>query len=82
MQAGGLTLSARAQDVGEATEDVAASYEGRTWSSPSTRSTCTTVWKRSTVRSRLLTADKLKPALLRSPTEDNFLYVLMPLRIT
>ena len=28
MQAGGLTLSARAQDVGEATEEVAASYEG------------------------------------------------------
>ena len=30
----------------------------------------------------LLTADSLKPALLQAPDNENFLYVLMPLRVT
>ena len=29
-----------------------------------------------------ITADSLKPALLQSPDTDDFVYVLMPLRVT
>lgn len=83
MQAGGLTLSARAQDVGEATEEVAASYEGEdlviAFNAEYLHDGVEALDCEDIV---LLTADKLKPALLRSPDEDNFLYVLMPLRIT
>ena len=83
MQAGGLTLSARAQDVGEATEEVAASYEGEdlviAFNAQYLHDGVEALDCDDIV---LLTADKLKPALLRSPEEDDFLYVLMPLRIT
>ncbi|MCY4630917.1 MAG: DNA polymerase III subunit beta [bacterium] len=83
MQGGGMTLSARAQDVGEATEEVAASYEGEdlviAFNAQYLHDGVEALDCEQIV---LLTADKLKPALLRSPTEDDFLYVLMPLRIT
>ncbi|MCE2530999.1 MAG: DNA polymerase III subunit beta [Acidimicrobiia bacterium] len=83
MQAGGLTLSARAQDVGEATEEVAASYEGEDLVIAfNAQYLHDGVEALDCEEIALLTADKLKPALLRSPEEDNFLYVLMPLRIT
>lgn len=83
MQSGGMTLSARTQDVGEATEELAASYEGEdleiAFNAEYFHDGVDALDGDDIV---LLTADKLKPALLRSPDEDNFLYVLMPLRIT
>lgn len=83
MQAGSLTLSARAQDVGEATEEVAATYEGEdlviAFNAEYLHDGVEALDCEEIV---LYTADKLKPALLRSPDGDDFLYVLMPLRIT
>ena len=83
MQTGGVTLSAVAQDVGEASEDMAADYEGE-----SLLIAFNAEYLHDGVEALdcdevvLRTADNLKPALLQAPDRDDFLYVLMPLRIT
>ncbi|MCY3559758.1 MAG: DNA polymerase III subunit beta [bacterium] len=83
MTAGALTLSATAQDVGEATEEMAASYEGEDLVIAfNAQYLHDGVEALDGDEILLYTADKLKPALLRSPEREDFLYVLMPLRIT
>ena len=83
MSSDGLTLSAKAQDVGEASEEVTAEYVG-----DELEIAFNAEYLHDGVEALdceeivLLTADKLKPALLRAPEGDDFLYVLMPLRVT
>ncbi|MCE2525601.1 MAG: DNA polymerase III subunit beta [Acidimicrobiia bacterium] len=83
MQSGSLTLSATAQDVGEATEEVSASYDGEelliAFNAEYLHDGVEVLESDEIL---LLTADSLKPALLQSPDNDDFLYVLMPLRVT
>lgn len=83
MQADSLTLSATAQDVGEATEEVAASYDGEelliAFNAEYLHDGVEVLDSEEIV---LLTADSLKPALLQAPDGEDFLYVLMPLRVT
>ena len=82
MSAEGLQLSAIAQDVGEAHEELEAKYEG----------TELTVAFNSTFlldgidaagsdEVVLESIDPLKPAVLRTPADEGFLYLLMPVRI-
>jgi DNA polymerase-3 subunit beta len=82
MSAEGLQLSAIAQDVGEAHEELEAKYEG----------TDLTVAFNSTFlldgidaagsdEVVLESIDPLKPAVLRTPSTEGFLYLLMPVRI-
>ena len=83
MQADSLTLSATAQDVGEATEEVSASYDGEelliAFNAEYLHDGVEVLESDEIL---LLTADSLKPALLQSSETDDFLYVLMPLRVT
>jgi DNA polymerase-3 subunit beta len=83
MSAQGLELSAVAQDVGEAHESVEAKYEG----------TDLTVAFNSQFLLEGIDAagapeivvesiDPLKPAVLRVPDNTDFLYLLMPVRIS
>lgn len=83
MQADSLTLSATAQDVGEATEEVSASYDGEELLIAfNAEYLHDGVEVLDSDEILLLTADSLKPALLQSPESADFLYVLMPLRVT
>ena len=83
MQPGGLTLSAMAQDVGEATEEVAASYEGtELLIAFNAEYLHDGVEVLDSEEILLRTADNLKPALLQAPDSDDLLYVLMPVRVT
>lgn len=83
MQGDSLTLSATAQDVGEATEEVSASYDGEelliAFNAEYLHDGVEVLDSDEIV---LLTADSLKPALLQSSESSDFLYVLMPLRVT
>ena len=83
MRTDGLELVAITQDVGQAHEELDAKYEGTELTvafnpeylldgievTPATRSSSTTV-------------DALKPAVLRSTEGDEFLYLLMPVRVS
>ncbi len=81
MQEKMLTVSAQTQEVGEASEDINASYEGDELEiSFNAQYLHDGVEALDCEEIVLLTADKLKPALLRAPDQDDFLYVLMPLR--
>ncbi len=83
MQADSLTLSATAQDVGEATEEVSAVYDGEELLIAfNAEYLHDGVEVLDSDEILLLTADSLKPALLQSPDTDDFVYVLMPLRVT
>lgn len=83
MQTDSLTLSATAQDVGEATEEVSASYDGEELLIAfNAEYLHDGVEVLDSDEILLLTADSLKPALLQSPESADFLYVLMPLRVT
>ncbi len=79
----GLRLAAIAQDVGSAQEHIDAEYSG---------SPLTIAFNPQFLREglevapgdsiTLNTIDELKPALLRSPTASDFLYLLMPVRVS
>ena len=83
MTSEGLELSAIAQDVGEAHESVEAKYEG---------SELTVAFNSQFLLDGLDAAasdevvlesiDPLKPAVLRTPDSPDFLYLLMPVRIS
>ena len=83
MTADGLELSAIAQDVGEAHESVEAKYEG---------SDLTVAFNSQFLLDGLDAAasdevvlesiDPLKPAVLKTPDSPDFLYLLMPVRIS
>ncbi len=78
-----VTLSAVSQDVGEATEQVSASYNGDSlliaFNAEYLHDGVEVLQSEEVV---LLTADALKPALLQAPDADDFLYLLMPVRVT
>lgn len=83
MSESGLDLMAITQDVGKASESVAAEYSGDDLTvafnadylidgievAPGDQVTLETV-------------DELKPALLKSPSDESFLYLLMPVRVS
>jgi DNA polymerase-3 subunit beta len=83
MSADGLELSAITQDVGQASEQLDAKYEG---------SELTVAFNPQYLSDgveavapddevHLETVDALKPAVIRSGTSDQFLYLLMPVRV-
>ena len=83
MQADSLTVSAMAQDVGEATEEVSAVYNGEELLIAfNAEYLHDGVEVLDSDEILLLTADSLKPALLQSAETDDPVYVLMPLRVT
>ena len=83
MQDDSLTVSAMAQDVGEATEEVSAVYNGEELLIAfNAKYLHDGVEVLDSDEILLLTADSLKPALLQSAETDDLVYVLMPLRVT
>ncbi len=83
MQDDSLTVSAMAQDVGEATEEVSAVYNGEELLIAfNAEYLHDGVEVLDSDEILLLTADSLKPALLQSAETDDLVYVLMPLRVT
>jgi DNA polymerase-3 subunit beta len=83
MSADGLSLSASAQDVGNAFEQVDAKYEGEDLTvafNPEYLIGGLDVATGDEVT--LETVDALKPALLRSLDSSDFLYLLMPVRVS
>jgi DNA polymerase III subunit beta len=83
MTADGLELKATTQDVGDAREFVEATYEGTDLDvafNADYLAVGLDVAPGDTVR--LETVDALKPALLRSPEHPEFLYLLMPVRVS
>ena len=83
MSADGLQLKATTQDVGDAREEVEATYEGTDLDvafNADYLAVGLDVAPGDTVR--LETVDALKPALLRSPEHPEFLYLLMPVRVS
>ncbi len=83
MSAEGLQLAAIAQDVGSAQEHVEAQYDGTDLTiafNPQFLREGLEVAPGDTVT--LNTIDELKPALLRSPVAEDFLYLLMPVRVS
>lgn len=82
MNADGLEIVAITQDVGEAHETVDATYEGDELTvafNPAFLLDGLDVAPGEEVT--LHTIDSLKPAVLRTPGNDNFLYLLMPVRV-
>ena len=83
MQSDSVTLSAVTLDVGEATEEVSASYNGEdlliAFNAEYLHDGVEVLDSTDVV---LLTADALKPALLQAPDDGDFLYLLMPVRVT
>ena len=83
MSSEGLQLAAIAQDVGSAQENVEGKYDG---------TDLTIAFNPQFLREglevapgdhiTLNTIDELKPALLRSPVAEDFLYLLMPVRVS
>ncbi|MEZ5144480.1 MAG: DNA polymerase III subunit beta [Acidimicrobiales bacterium] len=83
MSSDGLTLSASAQDVGNAFEQLDAKYEGEELTvafNPEYLLDGLEVATGDEVT--LSTVDALKPALLRSVDSEDFLYLLMPVRVS
>ncbi len=82
MNTDGLEIVAITQDVGEAHETVDASYEGEELTvafNPAFLLDGLDVAPGEEVT--LHTIDSLKPAVLRTPGNENFLYLLMPVRV-
>jgi len=82
MNSEGLEIVAITQDVGEGHETVDASYDGDELTvafNPSFLVDGLDVAPGEEVS--LQTIDSLKPAVLRTPGNDNFLYLLMPVRV-
>ena len=82
MTAGSVTLTAVSQDVGDATEHIDADYEGDDLKLAFKAEYFHDGVEAQTTDSIVLTtADAIQPALLRSATDDGYIYVLMPLRV-
>lgn len=83
MSTDGLTLSASAQDVGNAFEQLDAKYEGEDLTVAFNPEFLFEGLEVSTGDEvTLSTVDAQKPALLRSVDDDDFLYLLMPVRVS
>ncbi|HKA83259.1 MAG TPA: DNA polymerase III subunit beta [Acidimicrobiales bacterium] len=83
MSSEGLDLVAVTQDVGQAHESLDAKYEGTELTvafNPDYLLQGVEVLEGDEVL--IETVDSLKPALVRSPEHDNFLYLLMPVRVS
>lgn len=80
---GGVKLMAGTQDLGEAVETVTAAYQGEPTTvafNPGYLSDGLAAVDGTEVV--LSVRDGLKPALLRAPEDDGFLYLLMPVRVS
>jgi DNA polymerase III subunit beta len=84
MSSGGLELSAVAQDVGEAHEAVEAKYEGTTDLTVAFNSQFLLDGIEAAGASEVVieSIDPLKPAVLRGTDNADFMYLLMPVRIS
>lgn len=83
MSEGGLELSAIAQDVGEAHESLEAKYEGTDLTVAfNSQFLLDGLDAAASDEVVLESIDPLKPAVLRSPGSTDFLYLLMPVRIS
>ncbi len=83
MSAEGLELSAVAQDVGEAHESVEAKYEGSDLTVAfNSQFLLEGIEATGTTEVVIESIDPLKPAVLRGTDNTDFLYLLMPVRIS
>jgi DNA polymerase-3 subunit beta len=83
MSAEGLELSAIAQDVGEAHEALEAKYEGADLTVAfNSQFLLYGIDAAASDEVVLESIDPLKPAVMRSPNAEGFLYLLMPVRIS
>jgi DNA polymerase-3 subunit beta len=83
MSAEGLELSAIAQDVGEAHEALEAKYEGTDLTVAfNSQFLLDGIDAAASDEVVLESIDPLKPAVMRSPSTTDFLYLLMPVRIS
>jgi DNA polymerase-3 subunit beta len=83
MSAEGLELSAIAQDVGEAHEALEAKYEGADLTVAfNSQFLLDGIDAAASDEVVLESIDPLKPAVMRSPNAEGFLYLLMPVRIS
>lgn len=82
MSAAGLELSATTQDVGEAREQVDAEFEGEDLTVAFNPEYLLDGAEAAPGEEIVLnTVDALKPAVIRTPDSEEFLYLLMPVRI-
>jgi DNA polymerase-3 subunit beta len=82
MSAEGLELSATAQDVGEAHEEVEAKYEGTDLTVAfNSQFLLDGIDATATAEVVVESIDPLKPAVMRATDSGDFLYLLMPVRI-
>lgn len=82
MSAAGLELSATTQDVGEAREQVDAEFEGEDLTVAFNPEYLLDGAEAAPGEEIVLnTVDALKPAVIRTPESEEFLYLLMPVRI-
>jgi DNA polymerase-3 subunit beta len=82
MNAGGLELSATAQDVGQSYEPVEATYDGGELTVAfNSQFLLDGLEAAGTSEITIETVDPLKPAVLRGSNGSDFLYLLMPVRI-
>ena len=82
MSASGLELSATTQDVGEAREQVDAAFEGEELTVAFNPEYLLDGAEAAPGEEIVLnTVDALKPAVIRTPESEEFLYLLMPVRI-
>jgi DNA polymerase-3 subunit beta len=83
MSADGLELSAIAQDVGEAHEALEAKYEGTDLTVAfNSQFLLDGIDAAASDEVVLESIDPLKPAVMRTPSSTDFLYLLMPVRIS
>ena len=83
MSSEGLQLSAIAQDVGEAHEELEAKYEGTDLTVAfNSNFLLDGIDAAGTDEVMLESIDPLKPAVMRTPGSSDFLYLLMPVRIS
>ncbi len=83
MSADGLELRAITQDVGQAHEDIDADYDGQELTVAfNPQYLLDGVEVAGGERITLETVDALKPALVRTEGRDDFLYLLMPVRVS
>lgn len=82
MSADGLELRAVTQDVGEGTESLDARYQGEELTVAFNPDYLLAgIEAAGGDQVSLATIDSLKPAVVRNPTSDDFLYLLMPVRV-
>ncbi|HEX4903306.1 MAG TPA: DNA polymerase III subunit beta [Acidimicrobiales bacterium] len=82
MSADGLELKAVTQDVGEGSESLDAAYEGEELTVAFNPDYLLAgVEAASGEEITLSTMDSLKPAVVRTPASDDYLYLLMPVRV-